>query len=481
MLMEAELHEAPHVVARQMALLASPLRELAARLRRAPPQVVVTCARGSSGHGASFGKYLIERHLGIPVAAVAPSIMTIYRQGLRLKGQLFLTISQAGRSDDLVEAASSARAFGALTAAIVNDTRSPLASACDIVLPMAAGKELSVAATKSFVASVAVLLNLTATWAYERSIQAALDRLPERLGEAAKLDWSPALSALYEAKTLATLGRGPTLAIVRQRRGGSLPSWARGEGQPIGRHTFYFPNDHLRFDASSQPLTRADCGKAGMLWNEGANVCTDSTSTVEANLQAKAPEVRGDALAALDESESNSTRSGEAPAAVHKAEIAAMESPEAVETAAPRTQPKTAKPSTPSRPKVAGAKAPSKSKLVKSGGSRGRVGSAKSSTKSSMKIASKSSVKNAAKTASRSSVKNAAKTASNSSLKSASKRSMKTAVKNHRIHARVAAAYQPGARARIAASTAASPHPLGSAPRFKKSAQAAGPANYASR
>jgi glutamine---fructose-6-phosphate transaminase (isomerizing) len=124
MLMEAELHEAPHVVARQPDLLVGPLRELAARLRHAPPQVVVTCARGSSGHAASFGKYLIERHLGIPVAAVAPSIMTIYRQGLRLKGQLFLTISQSGRSDDLVEAALSARACGALTAAIVNDTRS---------------------------------------------------------------------------------------------------------------------------------------------------------------------------------------------------------------------------------------------------------------------------------------------------------------------------------------------------------------------
>jgi len=182
--MEADLHEAPHVVARQTDLLANPLRELAARLRRSPPQVVVTCARGSSGHAASFGKYLIERHLGIPVAAVAPSIMTIYRQGLRLKGQLLLTISQSGRSDDLVEAASSARAFGALTAAIVNDTRSPLASACDIVLPMAAGKELSVAATKTFVASVAVLL--------------------------------PALGALYEAKSLATLGRGPTLAIAQE-------------------------------------------------------------------------------------------------------------------------------------------------------------------------------------------------------------------------------------------------------------------------
>jgi glucosamine--fructose-6-phosphate aminotransferase (isomerizing) len=216
MLMEAEMHEAPHVVARQPDLLASPLRELAARLRHTPPQVVVTCARGSSAHAANFGKYLIERHLGVPVASVAPSIMTIYRQGLGLKGQLFLTISQSGRSDDLVEAALSARAFGALTAAIVNDTRSPLASACDIVLPMAAGKELSVAATKTFVASVAILLNLTASWASERSIQAALDRLPERLGEAAQLDWSPALSALHAAKSLATLGRGPTLAIAQE-------------------------------------------------------------------------------------------------------------------------------------------------------------------------------------------------------------------------------------------------------------------------
>src|SRR6476661_8963652 len=182
-LMEAEMREAPDVVARQSELLARPLYELAIRLKQMPPDVVVTCARGSSGHAANFGKYLIERHLGIPVAAVAPSIMTIYRQGLRLKRQLFLAISQSGRSDDLVEVALSARAFGALTAAIVNDTRSPLASACDIVLPMAAGKELSVAATKTFVASVAVLLNLTATWTCERSIQAALDRLPERLGE----------------------------------------------------------------------------------------------------------------------------------------------------------------------------------------------------------------------------------------------------------------------------------------------------------
>ena len=273
--------------------------------------------------------------------------------------------------------------------------------------------------------------------------------------------------------------------VVRQRRGGSLPSWAQGEGQPIGRHTFYYPNEdstgraalsmgdladpHV-YDTSSQPLTRADCGKAGMLWNEGANVCTDSTSTVEANLnlfQPKAPEVRGDALADLGESESKSTKGGEAPAAVHKPEKAAMERPGEVKTAAP-PKPKTAKSSTHSRAKVSAAKTSSRSKFVKSGGSRGRVVAAKLSTKSSKK------------TASRSSAKNAAKTASNSSLKSASKSSMKAAVNSHSIHPRVASAYKRGARVRSAATTAANSHRHGSAPRFMKSAQA-GPANNASR
>ena len=215
--MAAELREAPDVVARQSELLVRPLGELAAMLKRMPPRVVVTCVRGSSGHAENFGKHLIERHLGIPVAAVAPSIMTIYRQGLSLKRQLFLASSQSGRSGDLVEAASSARAFGALTVAIVNDTDSPLASTCDIVLPMAAGPELSAAATKTFVASVAILLNLIAHWVAERAINAALDRLSERLAAvAAELDWAKAVCSLSATNNLAILGRGPTLAIAQE-------------------------------------------------------------------------------------------------------------------------------------------------------------------------------------------------------------------------------------------------------------------------
>jgi glutamine---fructose-6-phosphate transaminase (isomerizing) len=216
LLMAAELRESPAVVSRQSGLLSRPLSQLCALLKKKPPRVVVTCARGSSAYAATFGKYLIERYLGIPVAAAAPSITTVYARHLQLEGQLFLTISQSGRSDDLIETTASAKSAGALTAAIVNDVDSPLAATCDIVLPMAAGAELSVAATKTFVASVTALLNLAATWTNEACLKVSLDRLPGRLAEATQLDWSHAVGAISSVKSLVTLGRGPTLAIAQE-------------------------------------------------------------------------------------------------------------------------------------------------------------------------------------------------------------------------------------------------------------------------
>jgi glutamine---fructose-6-phosphate transaminase (isomerizing) len=214
--MASELRQAPDVVRAQPPLLSQPVSQLIKRCRRNPPDLVVTCARGSSAHAATFAKHLIERHLGIPVAAAAPNIATVYRRRLHLKGQLLLTISQSGRSDDLTEFAIMAKAAGAQTAAIVNDTQSPLAKACETVLPMAAGAERSVAATKSFVASLAVLLRLAAEWLDGNALRAAIERLPDRLAAAAGLDWSAALTALAETESLVTIGRGPTLAIARE-------------------------------------------------------------------------------------------------------------------------------------------------------------------------------------------------------------------------------------------------------------------------
>lgn len=213
--MAAELREAPAVVRRQQSL-AQPIAELAAWCRRNPPQVVVTCARGSSAHAATFGKHLIERYLGIPVAAAAPNIATVYGERMRLKGQLVLTISQSGRSDDLTEFTAMAKEAGALTLAIVNDVDSPLAKACHVALPMAAGPEISVAATKTFIAALTALLRLAAAWTGDDKLDAAIDRLPDRLAAALDLDWSSATGVVSQASSLIAIGRGPTLAIARE-------------------------------------------------------------------------------------------------------------------------------------------------------------------------------------------------------------------------------------------------------------------------
>jgi glutamine---fructose-6-phosphate transaminase (isomerizing) len=212
----AELREASAAVDRQASEIAVPLTELVTSLVRRSPGFAVTCARGSSAHAATFAKHSIERYLGIPVAAAAPNIASIYRRELRLKNQLFLAISQSGASDDLIEAASAARAAGAVTAAIVNDPQSALASMCEFVLPMAAGPEHNVAATKTFVASLAAVLRLTARWAGRDDISSACDRLPGRLTCATEMNWSQALSPLADAGGLVVIGRGPTLAIARE-------------------------------------------------------------------------------------------------------------------------------------------------------------------------------------------------------------------------------------------------------------------------
>ena len=214
--MAADLKAAPEAVKRQERMLSDWLPALLARLERKPPRVVVTCARGSSAHAATFGKHLIERYLGIPVAAAAPNIASVYHQQLRLEDQLFLAISQSGKSNDLIEQAVAARASGAVTFCVTNDPESELARCCEFVAPMAAGPELSIPATKTFIASLSVLTRLVALWAKDDALANALQRLPERLIASGELDWSSLVESLSGVNSLVTIGRGPTLAIARE-------------------------------------------------------------------------------------------------------------------------------------------------------------------------------------------------------------------------------------------------------------------------
>src|SRR3954449_3667695 len=163
-LMAREAAEAPQAGARLLAANRDACRALGERLRRSPPHFVVTCARGSSDAAATYAKYLIEIGLGVVVASVGPSISSIYGGRPKMRDALFLAISQSGRSPDLLTLAEAARADGALTVALVNDTASPLAGLCEVVLPLAAWPERSVAATKSYLASLAGVLQLVRHW-----------------------------------------------------------------------------------------------------------------------------------------------------------------------------------------------------------------------------------------------------------------------------------------------------------------------------
>jgi glucosamine--fructose-6-phosphate aminotransferase (isomerizing) len=203
-----EAAEAPAAVERTIAANADTCRTLAARLRAAPPRFVVTCARGSSDSVATYAKYLIELNLGLVVASVGPSVTSIYEAQLAMSETLFLAISQSGRSPDLVALARSARGSGALTVAIVNDATSPLADACEVVLPLHAGPERSIAATKSYLASLAAVLQIVAEWRADPRLQQGVSRLPVVLGNALTRDWRKAVPPLVDVRNIYVTGRG---------------------------------------------------------------------------------------------------------------------------------------------------------------------------------------------------------------------------------------------------------------------------------
>lgn len=214
--MGREAGETPQVVERQLAANERTLAGLAKRLRETPPSVVVTCARGSSDHAATYGKYLIETLLGVPVASAAPSVASLYAAPLRVQGALLIVVSQSGRSPDLIATVDAHRNSGAHAVVLVNDLDSPLAAAADTLLPLHAGPELAVAATKSCIGALAGLAAVVAAWSDDPSFRAALRDLPQMLTKALQLDWSAGADALQQARQMFVLGRGYSFGIAQE-------------------------------------------------------------------------------------------------------------------------------------------------------------------------------------------------------------------------------------------------------------------------
>jgi glucosamine--fructose-6-phosphate aminotransferase (isomerizing) len=220
--MAADIAEQPEVFARLLDERATAITAIAAEIARRAPRAVIFTARGTSDHAALYGAYLAEIRLGLPASLASPSAITLYGARPDLRGCLVIGVSQSGGSPDLVEVVRVAREQGAITLAVTNAPDSPLATAAELNIDIAAGPERAVAATKTYTAELLALLLLIegvrasggALAADERS---ALSALPGLAAQALSDPTAVEIAGRYRfAARLVTTGRGYAYPTARE-------------------------------------------------------------------------------------------------------------------------------------------------------------------------------------------------------------------------------------------------------------------------
>jgi len=171
---------------------------------------ILFVARGSSDNAAIYGRYLVETHLGIQASLAAPSVATHYRARLDLSDALVVSVSQSGRTEEIVEVQRWAASLGAATVAVSNDADSPLAAEADVPLTTQAGSERAVPATKSYTAQLAALAGLAATLGDGEDLWPLLDRVPAEVTrlESAEDGVAGAVDVLAASEDVLVTGRG---------------------------------------------------------------------------------------------------------------------------------------------------------------------------------------------------------------------------------------------------------------------------------
>lgn len=213
-MMLKEAVSAAECVALQLSQDADRYAALGQTLRTTQFNTALTIARGSSDHAANYCAYLIMARIGRVVASLPMSLLTLYKSPLVTRNTLTIAISQSGQSPDVVEPTGYFRNGGATTVALVNDITSPLAQAAEWAMPLHAGKEQSVAATKSFITSLVASARLVSEWQNDPDLKEGLAALPDALALAAQADWSPAIEVLAPARNIMVVGRGISFPIA---------------------------------------------------------------------------------------------------------------------------------------------------------------------------------------------------------------------------------------------------------------------------
>jgi glucosamine--fructose-6-phosphate aminotransferase (isomerizing) len=216
--MRSELGESPVIVEGLLDGALSQVRALAREVAARDVDLVVIAARGTSDHAALYGQYILGARNRLLVAPAAPSLVSLYGAAPRLRNALVIGISQSGRSPDVVGVIEESRRQGALTAAITNDPSSELAVAAEHVIELAAGPERAVAATKTYLAEIAVLAMLSAALSGDAGSEEELRTLPAALRAA--LQTEAQVAKLAEARAgddqCAVLARGFHYATARE-------------------------------------------------------------------------------------------------------------------------------------------------------------------------------------------------------------------------------------------------------------------------
>ncbi len=203
-----EAASAPRLIEGQLRANRAIATRIGTALRRRVPRAVVTAGRGSSDNAATFAKYLIETRTATLTSSAAMSITSVYTASPKLDDVLFIAISQSGQSPDLLATVAAAKAAGAFVVALVNAEDSPLANLAHEVMPLHAGVERSVAATKTYLASAAAIAQLVANWSDDSRLADSLIDLPELMEKSWALDWSAGVMRLKSARDLYVIGRG---------------------------------------------------------------------------------------------------------------------------------------------------------------------------------------------------------------------------------------------------------------------------------
>ena len=214
--LQLEIAEQPQVIERLLDDGWADTEKVATAIREFDPPFACIAARGTSDNAARYAQYLFGARLRLPVMLATPSLHTLYKSPPNLSQALVIGISQSGAAEDVRRVLHDARGQGALTVAVTNVADSPLAQTADFTLPLRAGEELSVAASKTYTAQLTVVAMLAAALAEDDSMRGDLANLPTLAEETLRLcagvgGWA---DRYKDAEKLVTLGRGYNYATA---------------------------------------------------------------------------------------------------------------------------------------------------------------------------------------------------------------------------------------------------------------------------